>query len=789
MKTVEFNSWYQIAQIMVFIWVATLIVSCSNQTKNEANQLKLWFDCPAQDWMREGLPIGNGFMGVMFMGNPDREQLQFSEESLWAGGPNSGTQYNFGLKQGAYTHLSKIRNFLLSGETQKAFNLSEKWMTGIINPRDNADFGDYGAHQTMGDIFVSVENTGYIKDYRRELDLNTGIGSVSYADGNILHHRTFFGCYPHRAMVYNFENSAKEGVNYILKIDTPHNIDSLVFVDSALHLYGHLADNELKFITSLILDTDGTISYQKNFLQVIGAKNLTIKHLAFTAYSPQFPHYRNNGFLSKATAAHEKAKNIGFQQLKEEHIADYKSLIQRVSLNISGPSHDSIPLNRRMDQYSKGVNDVGLEQLYFQYARYLTISASRPGTLPMNLQGKWNNSTRPPWACDYHTNINLQMLYWPTEVTNLSECHLPLMGFMQSLILPGQMAAKEFFGARGWIVNTMCNAYGYTSPGWGLPWGFFPAGAAWLSRHAWEHFEFTQDTAFLRESAFPIMEDAALFWKDYLTMNNNGFLVSAPSFSPEHGGISLGASMDHQIAWDLFNSCAKAANILKKHNEKDQFMKFRDLISPPQIGRWGQLQEWIEDVDDPHSTHRHVSHLYALHPGQQISPIKTPELASAALTSLNARGKGGTGWSLAWKINFFARLHKGDEAYDLLRRLLNPVKTTYVSTTEGGSYNNLLCAHPPFQLDGNMGGAAGMAEMLLQSHEGFIHFLPAIPKKWAKGSVAGLKARGNFEVDFTWENEEVKRGIIKGKPGSKGFYSVGEKKFAFTIPASGKFRF
>jgi alpha-L-fucosidase 2 len=295
-------------------------------------------------------------------------------------------------------------------------------------------------------------------------------------------------------------------------------------------------------------------------------------------------------------------------------------LFGRVQLEIEGPSHDFIPTGRRLELYSEGQEDVGLEVLYFQYARYLMISSSRPGTMPMHLQGKWNHSTDPPWAADYHTNINLQMLYWPAEVTNLSECHTPLFEYMKNLVEPGQLAAHEFFGARGWIVNTMNNAYGYTSPGWGLPWGFFPAGAAWLSRHAWEHFEFTQDTTYLKNTAFPLMEEAAIFWKDYLVEDEDGFLVSMPSFSPEHGGISMGASMDHQIAWDLFSNCAKAANVLGlDEDQKQNYISYRNRISPPRIGNWGQLQEWIEDVDDPENRHRHVSHLYALHPGEQIS--------------------------------------------------------------------------------------------------------------------------------------------------------------------------
>jgi alpha-L-fucosidase 2 len=740
--------------------------------------------------MKEGFPIGNGFMGVMFMGDPRIEHIQFSEESLWAGGPNSGTQYNFGLKVGAASYLPQIRELLYSGKAQKAYDLTQRWMTGIINPRESLDFGDYGAHQSMGDLFVSVEINDFVYDYRRELDLNSGIGRIFYRDGETMHKRTFFGCYPYRTMVYNFTNTSKDGINYTLELTSPHIVDSIIFLNSALHLYGHLGDNNLEFITTLIIETDGSIDYKGNTLRVSDAKNLTIKHLAFTAYAPLYPHYCSTGYLQKASDVIKQVEKVGFEELKQSHLEDYTSLFNRVSINISGPSHDSIPLDRRMAKYAQGEVDVGLEQLYFQYARYIMISGSRPGSLPLNLQGKWNNSINPPWACDYHTNINLQMLYWPAEVCNLSECHRPLMDFLQTLVEPGQKAASEFFGTRGWIVNTMCNVYGFTSPGWELPWGFFPAGAAWLCRNAWDHFDFTQDTAFLSDIAFPLMKEAALFWMDYLVEDSNGYLISSPSFSPEHGGISSGASMDHQIAWDLFNNCAKAAKILSSdEREKLAFIEYRDRIYPPLIGHWGQMQEWIEDADDPENKHRHVSHLFALYPGEQVSPLKTPELASAALTSLNARGKGGTGWSLAWKINFFARLHKGNDAYGLLRHLLIPVETTAVNMTEGGSYFNLLCAHPPFQLDGNMGGAAGMAEMIIQSHENMIFLLPAIPQMWPKGEVKGLKARGGFEVDLIWDDFKVKSVLIKGKPGSEGVCHFREKTFPFKIPLSGQYNF
>ncbi len=761
--------------------------SCNTKKENK-EELQMWYNKPASTWMSEALPLGNGYMGTMFFGGVEKEHLQFTEGTLWAGGPGASQGYNSGLREDAWKHLAEVRELLDEGKMDEAHELAKKELSGTVEDMDGkVDFGTFGAQQTMGDLFIEVSHSGNFENYQRGINLSTGEGTVSYTvDGNKFQ-RTYFGNYPGSTMVYHFESEIP--TDYRTELSSPHVRLGEDFSGSVYSFRGKVDQNGMEYETKIQFDTDGALAFKDGKVNISGAKNLTLYHTASTAYINKYPDYTGNDYRAKNQETLSRLDGETYLKIRNEHLEDYQNLFSRVSLELGVSNKNNLPTNVRLIEYSKGNADPDLEELFFQYSRYLMISGSRPGTMPLNLQGKWNNQTNPAWACDYHTNINLQMLYWPAELTNLSECHKPLFSFMESLVEPGTKTSEEFFNTRGWVVNTMCNAFGYTSPGWGFPWGYFPGGAAWLCQHAWEHYDFTQDTLFLKETAWPLMKEAALFWMDYLIEDENGHLVSSPSYSPEHGGISRGASMDHQIAWDLLNNSIQACEILNiDEGFKEKAKAIRDKISPPTIGRWGQLQEWKEDVDDPKSTHRHVSHLFALHPGKQISLEKTPELAEAAKVSLNARGDEGTGWSLAWKVNFWARLKDGDRAYKLSRNLLRPKDVEEVQYEGGGTYVNLLNTHPPFQLDGNMGGCAGIAEMLLQSHAGLIELLPALPNDWKNGHVKGLKARGNFEVNMQWKDGKLDKFEIIGEKDAEGIFKYGNLSQEFQIPGNGIFK-
>ncbi len=772
MKTT--NSFFTIYRFCFLIPCAlTLMVESlvwSQDQGQKSEDLTLWYDQPAQFWMRQALPIGNAYMGAMVFGGIEKERIQFNEESLWAGGPGEWDQYNGGNRLGAHQFLPQVRELLDAGEFEKAHLLADKELTGVIIRRNEEDYWEgYGAYQTFGDIHIETKLSGEISNYHRNLDIANAIANVSFQSGDVLHKRHYFANYPSRVLVFQIENSAPSGTDYTIELSSVHQNNAFQQKDNTLIFEGALENNQMGFQAQLHVQIDqGSIDFNENKINIQSANKVTLRLTAATDYLNQYPQYKGRDYKKLNDATMMKAISLSHDDLFQEHQKDYQALFHRVHLDLGDSNHSHLPTNERLLRYRSGASDAHLEELYFQYGRYLLISSSRPGSLPANLQGKWNDKVAPPWAADYHMNINQQMLYWPAEKTNLSETHQPLLHYIQSLVEPGRKSAQAFFNASGWIVSTMNNPFGFTALGWRFPWGFFPGGAAWLTQHLWKHYAYNLDKNYLEKMAYPVMKEAAEFWLDVLIEDENGYLVSSPSYSPEHGTISTGAFMDIQMIWDLFTNLIEASQALGKEDAfYNQIVAARKQLLPLQIGRWGQLQEWKEDVDDPDNKHRHVSHLFALHPGRQIDINTTPDLAEAARISLEARGDSGTGWSLGWKINFWARLQNGNRAYQLFRYQLRPTEDEgYNYLTGGGTYHNLLSAHPPFQLDGNMGGTSGIAEMLLQSHNHELLLLPALPDEWANGSISGLKTKGNFEVSMQWKNNTLTRVSIVSNSGA-----------------------
>ncbi len=767
-----------------------LCVVCICQTTflfAQQNPLSLWYNKPAQIW-EETLPLGNGLIGMMPDGNATREKIVLNEISMWSGSPEDPNNYE------AHKNVDAIQALLKAGKNDEAEKLVNET---FVTKGKGSGFGNganvpFGCYQVLGDLLLQYQlPSSSITDYTRSLDLATATAQTSFRAGTTKINRIYYTSFDRNVGVIQLNQNKDARQTVGISFERKENIDQYRLLDDGILVEGSLPDGKggknLRFVALLkVQGKNLRVDKKDQVLEVSATGNLSIYLTATTSYYGSDP-------LTTAKAAIAGVQGSSSAQMFRKHVSAYQNIFNRVELNLFGnPANTGIPTNERIANFYKNpTQDPDLATLYYQYGRYLNISSSAPKNakaLPPNLQGLWANQIQTPWNGDYHLNINAQMNHWGVEVNNLSEYHRPFIELIKRVAKTGEQTAKAYYNAPGWVVYMMTNIWGYSAPGEQASWGSSTA-SGWLCNHLWEHYLFTADRGYLKE-IYPILKGAAEFYDHTLVQDpKTGWWVTSPSVSPENSfrmsngkvaSVVMGPTIDNQIVRELYQALIQADSILAV---RDRFVaslkgKLKEIPPPVVVSKSGRVMEWLEDYQETDPQHRHVSHLYGLYPAAFISPQTTPDWAEAARKTLAVRGDEGTGWSRGWKILFWARLQDGDHALEILRQLLKPAftsETTYQGVG-AGTYPNLFCAHPPFQIDGNFGGAAGIAEMLIQSHNGYIHLLPALPKAWSKGQVKGLKARGNYTVDMSWENGKIVRLKIKGEKGNVRIFENGAYK-------------